>query len=765
MVKKSTPRIYSILFFSLIIIIALLTIKAASPPSVIKRNAPDSIFSSQRAFTYLQQIARAPHCVGTEEHDRVENYILNTCKQLGLTVEIQNTTEVDARPNILIAINIHNIIACIKGTKPGKAILNVAHYDSQPNTPGAADDGIGVAAMIESARAITSSSPVENDIIFLFTDGEEQGLYGAKAFVEQDTLFKHVGVAMNWDFRGNTGIAVTYETSTENGWIMREYAKGIKYPFANSMAFEISKRLPNFVDFKYFKKAGATGFTSGMIDGFTSYHSMTDNLENVDQRSLQQVGDNMLSMIKRLGNRELKNTKGPNVSYFNIFGFWFIYYPAFLNVFFIIITTLLFLVSLYIGFSKRKIKITGFIVSMIALPATMAITYFVAAFILKRIIQHYPFYSHFDENNSYNSHWYFLSMTLFPILIFSFIYQFIVKKWGQLSSFAGILLTGIICMWVIYFFAPSASWLLFIPLLFLLAGYCWHLLNKSDKIQNNLQTHLVSFISVIPGILFFAPLTYFLFISFGLGTSMPFVSTLIVFIAMLIYPTLSSVFKNYKWLVPILSLVGFIFSILMANTHAGYDEKHPLQTSVSYQLNVSDSTALWVSDLKSIDKFTQKFFPDKKSDTGYKNKSRLVHTATVFPFTPPQAIIQKDTSYDGNREVTLLCHTSGAGVNNMGIIIDDSTLASVNKIEINNKQFGSETDNTPYPNNLIFYGAPKQGFLIKFIIRANKKLGIKLFDRSIGLPMIKDLTPYPKDIIPGQGFTNNTTQVEKHFIF
>ena len=200
---------------------------------------------------------------------------------------------------------------------------------------------------------------------------------------------------------------------------MRQYAKGARYPYGNSMAFEISKRLPNFVDFKHFKKAGVTGFTSGMIDGFTSYHSMTDNLENVDQRSLQQVGDNMLGMVKRLGNLDLQNTKGPNVSYFNIFGFWFIYYPASLNLLFIIITTVLFSVLLYIGFSKRKIKIPGFLVSIIALAVTIAMTYFLSVFILKKIIRHYPFYTHFDENNSYNSTWYFLSMTFVALFIFS----------------------------------------------------------------------------------------------------------------------------------------------------------------------------------------------------------------------------------------------------------------------------------------------------------------------------------------------------------
>lgn len=765
MQTKTAAEPFSILFFGLIVLAIIISIRATAPPPVVKSTAPDSVFSAARAFTYLQLIAREPHSIGTDEHRRVADYIVNTCKQLGLTVETQDATATDSKPNLLVAANVHNIIAYTKGTKPGKAVLNIAHYDTQPNTPGAADDGIGVAAMLETARAIKTLPPAENDIMFLFTDGEEPGLLGAKAFVAEDSLFKNVGVVMNWDFRGNKGIAVTYETSTGNGWIMKEYAKGIKYPYANSLAFEISKRLPNFVDFNEFKKAGATGFTSGMIEGFTSYHSMTDNLQNVDQRSLQQIGDNMLSMIRQLENHDLKNTKGANVSYFNVFGFWFVYYPDFLNIIFVIITTLLFVVVLYTGFAKGRIKVAGFLVSILALPLTMVITYFTSFFLLKRIIRHYPFYTHFDGNNSYNSGWYFLSITLLSMLFFSFIYQHIVKRWGQVSSFAGILLLSILSMWAIYFFAPSASWLLFIPLLFLLAGFWWLIVKQKDSNLNNSRQQFVSFISALPAVLLFAPLTYLLFVSFALSSSTPFISVFIVFIYALLYPVFSTVLKNYRWLLPLVSLVGVIFSLVVADAYSDYDDAHPLQTNISYQLNVSDSTAHWISDSRDMDKFMKKFFSGTKADATPKNKQGLEYDAPFLPFEPPTATVEKDSSYQDTREITLLCKASRSGVNNMGIIVDDSTLASVNAIEINNKQFAIGKRKKQYPNSLIFFGVSNQGFSIKYTMKSTKKLGITLFDRSIGLPTVADLTAYPKDVIPGPGFNNNTTQVEKHFIF
>ncbi|MEP6583449.1 MAG: M20/M25/M40 family metallo-hydrolase [Ginsengibacter sp.] len=764
MLKETGTKLYSILFLLAVLVVIIFSIRSAAPPPVVKSDAADSLFSAQRAFEHIKEITKAPHSVGTAEHERVKNYIVSTCQQLGLHVETQDTIVVGTKTNSLVAITVHNIIAYIRGAHPGKAVVNVAHYDSQPNTPGAADDGIGVTAMLEAARALKSLPAMQNDIVFLFTDGEEEGLYGAKAFVEGDSLFKNVRVVMNWDFRGNSGITITYESSANNGWIMREYGRGVKYPYGNSMAFEISKRLPNYVDFYQFQKGGVSGFTSGMIDGFTSYHSMTDNAANLDQKSLQQVGDNILSMTKHLGNDELKNTKAGALSYFNIIGFWFVYYPSFLNFFFIIITTLFFLVLIYAGFRKQKIRLSKFLVSIIALPASMVATYFVSAFFLQKIIKHYPLYTHFDANNSYNSYWYFLAITMLAIIIFSSVYQFIVKSRTQLSAFAGILTISIVCMWAAYFFTPSASWLLFIPILFLLGNFCWLLLNENDKVKNGLLYHTIAFISVLPTILLIVPLTYFMFISFGLSNSVSFVSVLIVFIAALTYPVLGNVLKDFRWLLPLTCFAGLICFLLIAHFNSGYNASHPLQTNVSYKLNVSDSTAVWSGDLKTTDKFSRNFFPDKKKDTTNRNKNTFIHQAPILSFPPPLATIQKDTSFDDTREITLLCSSARNNASLMGIVIGDSSLLSVKNIEVNGQSFVKTGEPFLPSNQFIFYGAPKQGFIIKFLMKANTKLSINLFDRSIGLPLIKNLTEYPQDIIPGQGFISNTTQVERRFV-
>jgi Zn-dependent M28 family amino/carboxypeptidase len=75
-----------------------------------------------------------------------------------------------------------------------------AHYDSVATGLGASDDTSGVATLLETARALRASGRrLANDVIFLFTDGEEQGWMGATAFVEEHPWAKDVGLALAFD--------------------------------------------------------------------------------------------------------------------------------------------------------------------------------------------------------------------------------------------------------------------------------------------------------------------------------------------------------------------------------------------------------------------------------------------------------------------------------------------------------------------------------------------------------------------------------------
>jgi Zn-dependent M28 family amino/carboxypeptidase len=83
-----------------------------------------------------------------------------------------------------------NIIGYVKGTRfPNQYIVLSAHYDHLGKKGsrvynGADDNASGTAAVLAFSEAI-AKMPLKHSIIFLFTDGEEVNLLGAKAFIEQ----------------------------------------------------------------------------------------------------------------------------------------------------------------------------------------------------------------------------------------------------------------------------------------------------------------------------------------------------------------------------------------------------------------------------------------------------------------------------------------------------------------------------------------------------------------------------------------------------
>ena len=67
---------------------------------------------------------------------------------------------------------------------PPKPLALAGHYDTVPTTPGAGDDTSALATMLETARALVAAPILRNDVILIFTDEEEYGQSGAKAFTE-----------------------------------------------------------------------------------------------------------------------------------------------------------------------------------------------------------------------------------------------------------------------------------------------------------------------------------------------------------------------------------------------------------------------------------------------------------------------------------------------------------------------------------------------------------------------------------------------------
>lgn len=91
-----------------------------------------------------------------------------------------------------------NVIAEIPGTDPKAGyVMAGAHFDSWIAGDGASDNGAGSVAVIEAARLIAKSGiRPKRTIRFALWSGEEQGLLGSKAYIEQHLATRPVDPAL-----------------------------------------------------------------------------------------------------------------------------------------------------------------------------------------------------------------------------------------------------------------------------------------------------------------------------------------------------------------------------------------------------------------------------------------------------------------------------------------------------------------------------------------------------------------------------------------
>ena len=152
------------------------------PPPALPDTAPPEAFSAARAFVHIKATAQAPHPNGTPENRAVRDYLLKTLEEMGVPAEVHHCVRDWGRHGTYGGVGrAENVLARIPGTGSGKAFALMAHFDSVPYGPGAADDMSGVATMFE-VRA--RSKPVRLPKDVLRVHGEEGGLHGAKAFRE-----------------------------------------------------------------------------------------------------------------------------------------------------------------------------------------------------------------------------------------------------------------------------------------------------------------------------------------------------------------------------------------------------------------------------------------------------------------------------------------------------------------------------------------------------------------------------------------------------
>ena len=218
---RDLPRAVLLLAALAAVVVFALARPPAVPPPVMPAAADSAAFSAERARLPLRELTRSPRPVGSVAHAQTRAYLFDALRDLGLEPELQQATAVRRKADTVRAARATNILARLPGTDSSGAVVLVAHYDSVPNAPGAGDAGHGVAAILETVRALKAGPPLRNDLIVLFTDAEEVGLLGAQAYVDAHPWAADTGVVLNAEGRGHAGPVHMFRTTANNGELIR----------------------------------------------------------------------------------------------------------------------------------------------------------------------------------------------------------------------------------------------------------------------------------------------------------------------------------------------------------------------------------------------------------------------------------------------------------------------------------------------------------------------------------------------------------------
>lgn len=308
----------------LLIVLAIAVWRAAGPEPRGPAT-PAAAFSSARAMTVLQKVIapERPHPIGSEANRATRARIETHLRSLGYDVQLQRRFACNASASCGM---VENVIARAPGSRREDAVLVVAHYDSVAASPGASDDAMGVATLLEVARAVRDER-FRNPVTFLIDDGEEAGLLGAEAFVADATLAREIGVVVNVENRGTWGASNLFETSRGNRWLIRHLAPAIAQPQASSLFYEIYNLLPNDTDVTVFKRAGKAAVNFAAIRGVNWYHTPFDDLEHASRRTIQHHGDNVLASVRALARADLAARSRVDAVYFDLLGFLLVWWP------------------------------------------------------------------------------------------------------------------------------------------------------------------------------------------------------------------------------------------------------------------------------------------------------------------------------------------------------------------------------------------------------------------------------------------------------
>jgi carboxypeptidase Q len=207
-----------------------------------------------------------------------------------------------------------NVVAELPGAgKRDELVLVGAHLDSWHAGTGATDNAAGCAVMLEAARILKALAlPLDRTVRLVLWSGEEQGLYGSRAYVKAHfadpvtmvTRPEHAKVSAYFNLDNGSGkIRGVYLQGND---MARPVFEAWLAPFKDEGATTIALRDTGGTDHESFDAVGIPGFqfVQDRLDYMSrTHHSSLDVYEHAQAGDLMQASAIVASIVYDAANR------------------------------------------------------------------------------------------------------------------------------------------------------------------------------------------------------------------------------------------------------------------------------------------------------------------------------------------------------------------------------------------------------------------------------------------------------------------------------
>jgi len=720
------------------------------PPGAIPENAPPTAFSAERAMKHVVAIAQRPHPIGSAEHDRVRDYLVAQLRNLGLEPQIQNATGVCTRS--ADAGRVQNILARIPGRQNGgPAFLLVAHYDSVEAAPGAADDGAGIAAILETVRAVRAGAPLLHDIIVLFTDGEEPGLLGAAAFVREHPWAKDVAMALNFEARGTSGRSLMFETGPGNLDAVR-VLRTVPGVTAGSVFTTIYRTMPNDTDLSELALLGTPALNFAFGDGADRYHTSRDDVAHLNAGSLQHHGQQALALAHAFANGPLPRQRTGDAVFFDLPAVGLVVYSEKSAMLLALVAAALAVVVI-IRSRRESTRFGRDVVSGAAATIGAVVLCGAAAYLAGLIIALLHTIVPWGGAPAW-SPVYWAAVAMLSVAISTACYVAVRRRGSVAGLHAGALLIWTLLSLASAVIAPGLSYLFTWPVLVVALAALF------PNGRGLLTTKGIAMcLAALVTAALLIPIAYLIgAVLLGVTAAGGIVTAAIIGLIMwLLLPLLQILCDGARWSTPLICTAAAIVLVGIGVLTVRTSDVHPDSSRLIYAID-ADSSDAWLASRASAARanaWTRTALAPFAQGPEWIAHFFLQPTAVVakhvpsLPLPQPTINILSDSTTSDARELSL-CVQGSAGTIALGMRVTDAPVISA---AIDGRAIDTRRYTLHMPEWTLWYWAPSDsGALLTLKLPAGSTAKLEILAYSLGIPPLPGVTipPRPANVVPVQ---------------